>query len=161
MNSRSCFYGTKSKLRLVFAITKHCVYGFPMMYFVIRFQKLRQKKNQKYLVRTTHFWNNVHQERSKPKYLKPNNLKIFGSNTKNQRALTLHKLIQTLLHVIQDRQKLIQTLLHVIQDRQKLIQTLLHVIQDRQKLIKTLFHAKQDRKQLTQTLLHVIQDRKK
>ena len=39
-------------------------------------------------------------------------------------------MIQTLLHVIQDRQKLIQTLLHVIQDRQKLIQTLLHVIQD-------------------------------
>ena len=31
--------------------------------------------------------------------------------------MSIEKLIQTLLHVIQDKQKLIQTLLHVIQDR--------------------------------------------
>jgi hypothetical protein len=32
-------------------------------------------------VRTTPFWNNHHQVRSKSKGWKPNNLKSFGSNT--------------------------------------------------------------------------------
>ena len=105
MNSRSGFYGTKSKLRLVFTIIKHCtciwIYNAVFCYQI---SEIEVKKKQKYLVRTTRFWNNVHQVRSKQKYLKPNNLKIFGSkktkgsSKQDRQKIIVHLHFQTLLH---------------------------------------------------------------
>ena len=53
-------------------------------YIGVRMGNLLRQKNKKTqmsnLVRTTRFWNNLHQTRSKPKDLKVKHFKVFESN---------------------------------------------------------------------------------